>query len=59
VPVRPQRVAATWFLAAIGVAVLLLAWLRGAGRFLLPLALVGLVGFAVVRVVRAVTRPLP
>lgn len=56
-PPAPQRTAAAWFLGAIAVALLVLLWLRGAGRIAVPLALVFLIGAAVVRVVRAVSRP--
>jgi len=59
VPPRPQRVAATWFLGAIGVAVLVMLWLRGAGRIVVPLVLALVLGSVVVRAVRAVLRPLP
>ncbi len=53
---KPQRIAATWYLGAVFAVLLLLVVLRGAGR---PLLLAGLVVFAVVKIVRAVLRPLP
>lgn len=56
---RPPRLAAAWFLGAMCVALLVVAWLRGAGRFVLPVLLAVLVGVLVVRFVRAVLRPLP
>lgn len=58
-PRPPQRIAAAWFLGAMFVVLLVVAWLRGAGRFVLPLLLAALVGVLVVRIVRAVLRPLP
>lgn len=56
-PRRPQRIAAAWFLGVMLVALVIVAWLRGAGRFVVPLVLAGLVGYAIVRFVRAVLRP--
>jgi hypothetical protein len=56
---RPQRIAATWFLGVIGVALLVVLWLRGAGRIVVPLVLVLVLGSFVVKAVRAVVRPLP
>lgn len=55
----PQRLAAAWFLGVMAIALVIVAWLRGAGRVVLPVLLAGLVAFAVVRLVRAVLRPLP
>ncbi|MBX3463173.1 MAG: hypothetical protein KF830_08375 [Planctomycetes bacterium] len=55
----PQRLAAAWFLGVMALALVVVAWLRGAGRLLLPVLVVGLTAFAVVRLVRAVLRPLP
>ncbi len=57
--VQPQRMAAGYFLGFLFIAFLVFAWMRGAGRFLIPLLLIGLVGYAVVRFVRKVREPLP
>ncbi|MBL9076163.1 MAG: hypothetical protein JNL08_01585 [Planctomycetes bacterium] len=54
---RPQRVAAGWFLGVMVVALVIVAWLRGAGRFVVPLLLAALAGWALVRLVRAIRRP--
>jgi hypothetical protein len=54
-----QRIAAGWFLGFLFVVVAIVAWLRGAGRIVLPLLLAGLVAAAVVRFVRKVMEPLP
>lgn len=58
-PVPPRRTAAAWFLGAVFVALFVFAWLRGAGRVVLPLLLVGAIATVIVRAVRAVMRPLP
>jgi len=55
----PQRLAAAWFLGIVGVAFVVFAWMRGAGRILLPVLLLLGAAVIVVRVIRAVTRPLP
>ncbi len=55
----PQRVAAAWFLGFAGVALVVFLWLRGAGRAIVPLLLVGAVAWIVVRVARKIREPLP
>lgn len=55
----PHRLAAGYVLAACLFALIVLAWLRGAGRFILPLLLLVGVGAIVVRIVRAIGKPLP
>lgn len=56
---RPPRMAAVWFLGIVFGALFLFAWLRGAGRVLLPVLLMLGIAVVVVRVIRAVLRPLP
>ncbi len=56
---QAQRVAAAWLLGVLLVAFVGFAWLRGAGRVAIPLLLIALGGYAVVRVVRKVREPLP
>jgi len=51
---RAHRIAAGWFLGAVAVAFLVLLWLRGAGRLLLPVLLIAGVGWAITRFLRAV-----
>lgn len=51
--------AAAWFLGIVFGALFLFAWLRGAGRVLLPVLLMIGIAVVVVRVIRAVLRPLP
>ncbi len=60
-PVRtpPQRMAAAWFLGIVLVGLFVFAWLRGAGRILLPVLLFLGIAVIVVRVIRSVMRPLP
>jgi hypothetical protein len=55
----PQRMAAGYFLGVCAVVFVILLWLRGAGRFLLPLLAVGLIAVLVTRIVRALRAPLP
>ena len=55
----PQRIAAGYFLGCAAVALLILLWLRGAGRFVVPLLVAGLVALLVTRIVRALRAPLP
>ncbi|HEX6810133.1 MAG TPA: hypothetical protein VF384_00795 [Planctomycetota bacterium] len=55
----PQRLAAGYFLGFVAVALLVLLWLRGGGRFVLPLVVIGLVALLVTRIVRALRAPLP
>ena len=57
--VAPQRLAAGYFLGACLLGLMVFAWMRGAGRLVLPVLLAVGVGVVIVRVVRAVTRPLP
>lgn len=52
-----QRLAAGWFLGVILCAGAVFACLRGAGRFVLPLALLALLGYGVHRFVRIVRAP--
>lgn len=51
--------AAGYFLCFGFVAFALLVWLRGAGRFLIPLALMALVAYGVFRFLQKVREPLP
>jgi hypothetical protein len=51
--------AAGYFLGVCAVVFVILLWLRGAGRFLLPLLAVGLIAVLVTRIVRALRAPLP
>ncbi len=52
-----QRLAAGWFLGAILCAAAVFACLRGAGRFVLPLVLLALLGYGVRQFVRALRAP--
>lgn len=52
-----QRLAATWFLGCVAFAVVVFLWLRGAGRLLVPLLLIGGVAYAVNWFVRKVREP--
>lgn len=54
---QPGRTAAGWFLGLAGIALFVLLWLRGVGRLLVPVLLAVLAGYAVVRVVRVILRP--
>ena len=56
-PSRPQRRAAQWFLTFFVVAFVVLAWLRGMGRVVLPLVALGALAFVVSRVLRALRAP--
>lgn len=51
--------AAGYFLGFAFVALIVFAWLRGAGRFLAPLLLLGLAAYGVAWFVRKVREPLP
>lgn len=55
----PQRVAGAWLLGLLLLAFLVFAALRGAGRIVIPLLLLGLAGYALVRFLRKVREPLP
>lgn len=55
----PPRLAAGYFLGFVFFALAVALWLRGLGRLLLPLLLVGGVAYVVVRVVRAIRAPVP
>ena len=55
----PHRVAAGWLLGLLLLAFLVFAALRGAGRIAIPMLLLGLAGYALVRFVRKVREPLP
>lgn len=50
---RPQRTAAARFLAVFAVVLVAVAWWRGAGRFVLPLAFAVLAAVLIARAVRA------
>lgn len=56
---RAQRMAAGWFLGCIGVAFVLFALSRGAGRMLLPLLAVGGIAYLLRRFVQKLREPLP
>jgi hypothetical protein len=51
--------AAGYFLGCGAVALVVLLWLRGGGRLILPLLLAGVLAVVVTRIVRAVRAPLP
>jgi hypothetical protein len=55
--VRVQRMAAGWFLGCVLFAAVVFAWLRGAGRVLVPLLLVGGLVYAAHWFVRKVREP--
>ena len=55
----PQRLAAGYFLGFGVVVLVILLWLRGGGRFVLPLLAAGLIAVLVTRIVRALRAPLP
>ncbi|HEX5054221.1 MAG TPA: hypothetical protein VFZ65_20755 [Planctomycetota bacterium] len=54
-----QRLAASYFLGTCFVAFVVVLWLRGAGRIVLPLVSIGGAAWVVMRVVRKVREPLP
>ena len=58
-PVRPQRLAAGYVLTALFFVVVIVAWMRGAGRFLLPLLLIAGAAALVNRVIKKIREPLP
>ena len=55
--VRAQRMAAGYFLGFVFVAFCVFAWLRGAGRLLIPVLLIALLGYGLARFVRKVREP--
>lgn len=55
---RAQRMAAGWFLGCIGVAFVLFALSRGAGRLLLPLLAIGGIAYALRRFVQKLREPI-
>jgi uncharacterized membrane protein YkgB len=55
----PPRIAAGYFLGACLLALFVFAWMRGAGRLILPLLLLLAAAVVIVRIVRAVKKPLP
>ena len=57
--VPPRRLASGWFLGFVFVALAVAMWLRGGGRFVLPLLLAGAVVMVVLRAVKAIRAPLP
>jgi hypothetical protein len=54
----PQRIAATYFVGFLFVLLVGFLWLRGAGRMLLPLLLIGGLAYGVHRVVKKVREPI-
>ena len=52
-----RSLGSAWFLGAISAAFAVLLWLRGLGRVLIPVALIGLVVFGVYRFVQLVRAP--
>lgn len=58
-PPRAQRMGATYFIGFLVAAAAVFLWLRGAGRFLIPLLLVGAVVWVLVRVAKKIREPLP
>jgi hypothetical protein len=56
-PPAPRRIAAAWFLGVFGTALLILLWLRGAGRLLLPVLLIALLAWGVTSFLRKVREP--
>lgn len=57
-PVRPQRMAAGWFLGCFAAVFAVLLWSRGLGRLLLPLFAIGFVVVLGMRIVKAIREPL-
>ena len=57
--VRPQKLAASYFLGIFLVALAVALWMRGLGRFLLPIVIVVIVLALLGRVVKAIRAPLP
>ena len=57
--VPPRRLAASWFLGFVFVAIAVAIWLRGGGRVLLPLLLIAIVVVVGARVARKIREPLP
>jgi hypothetical protein len=51
--------AAAWFLGAMLTVFVVFAWLRGLGRIVIPLLVLGAIGYAVARFLRKVREPLP
>jgi len=56
--VAPQRVAAGWFLGFVLLALIVFACLRGAGRIVVPMLLIGFAAYALHRFVRKVREPI-
>jgi hypothetical protein len=56
---RAQRVGATYFVGFLIAVAAVFLWLRGAGRFLIPLLLVGIVVYGFMRVAKKIREPLP
>jgi len=57
--VPPRRIGAAWFLGMVAAAFVVFAWMRGAGRIVIPLLLAFGTALLVARALRAVLRPLP
>lgn len=55
----PRKLASAYFLGFVFVVLAVALWMRGAGRFLLPLLLVGVVVVIGARIVRKIREPLP
>lgn len=56
---HPQRLVASYVLGALFILVLIVAWLRGAGRLLIPLLLIAAAVALVRRIVRKIKEPIP
>jgi len=56
-PPTPQRMAATWFLGLLIVAVIIFAWMRGLGRIVVPLLAIGGAVLVLSRAVKALRAP--
>jgi len=57
--VRPQKLAASYFLGIFMVVLAVAMWMRGMGRFLLPLVIAVIVVSVLGRIVKAIRAPLP
>jgi len=56
-PDSGRSLGSAWFLGVVCAAFAVLLWLRGLGRVLIPVALIGLVVFGVYRFVQLVRAP--
>ncbi|MFK7739909.1 MAG: hypothetical protein AB8H80_06260 [Planctomycetota bacterium] len=56
--VQHARIGSAYFLGFFALVFLLLLWLRGAGRFLIPLLLVGAVVYGIFAFIKKVREPI-